>query len=90
MGHGGRARLAETCGTRDATSVPARIWAAGSKGKESEQTATDPQTNGAHRDVVARRQRTRCATRERTRSISFLVGVTQTDPPERRDWMRQC
>ena len=37
MGHGGRARL--TVLVERATRVPARIWAAGNRGKQSEQTA---------------------------------------------------
>ena len=50
---------------------------------QSGQTATDPQINGTHRDVMARRQRTRRAKLKRMSSVRFLASVKLTDFPWR-------
>ena len=67
MGHGGRGRLAEICG---------RIWAAGSREKQSEEIATHPQINNAYRDVVVGRQRIRHA---RAHVFGLVSGLSETD-----------
>ena len=79
MGHGGRARLAKTCGTRDES--PSSNLGRGKQGEAIRADRHNPQINGTHRDVMARRQRTRRAERERICSVRFLVCVKVTELP---------